>query len=95
MVIMSNKPIKTAKIIVIPSSDCVGTRKRIQHRLENRGSLLTPVERDFLESMYERLAFANTLSEKQCRWLLSILERTATKNLKTVKSGAGHATDRP
>ncbi|EME67546.1 hypothetical protein H261_22963 [Paramagnetospirillum caucaseum] len=60
-----------------------------------RANMLTPVERDFLMSMFDRLAFTNTMTEKQCHWLLSILERTATKNLKTAKSGPGHATDRP
>lgn len=92
---MNNKPRKAANTIAILASDCVGTRKRIQHRLEKQADLLTPVERNFLESMFERLAFANTMTEKQCHWLLSILERTATKNLKTAKTGPGHATDRP
>ena len=92
---MNNKPRKTANTIAILASDCTGTRKRIQHRLEKRANMLTTVERDFLMSMYERLAFANTMTEKQCFWLMSILERTDTKNLKTAKSGPGHATDRP
>jgi hypothetical protein len=91
---MNKKQRKTANSVAVPSSDCVGTRKRIQHRLEKRADLLTPVEIDFLMSMYDRLAFSNTMSEKQCFWLMAILERTATKNLKTAKSGPGHQTDR-
>lgn len=92
---MNKNKIKSANSIAIPSSDCVGTRKRIQHRLDKRADLLSPVEHNFLISMFERLAFTNTMTEKQCHWLLSILERTATKNLKGAKSGPGHATDRP
>lgn len=91
---MNNRQRKTANSVAAPSSECVGTRKRIQHRLDKRANLLTPVERDFLMSMYDRLAFANTMTEKQCFWLMSILERTATKNLKRGKSGPGHETDR-
>ncbi len=94
MAIMNKKPRKTANSVAIPSSGCVVTRKSIQHRLDKRVNLLTPVERDFLMSMYDRLAFSNTMTEKQCFWLMAILERTATKNLKAAKSGPGHETDR-
>ena len=60
----------------LPSTIAQGLRQRCSHRLEHRRHMLTPKEIDFLHSMFERLAHAYTLSQKQSDWLLAILERT-------------------
>lgn len=65
-----------AQSINLSSTIATGLRQRCGHRLEHRLDMLNAKEIDFLHSMYERLAHGYTLSEKQCNWLLAILERT-------------------
>lgn len=65
-----------AQSINLSSTHVQGLRQRCSHRLEHRRDMLNPKEIDFLHSMFERLAHAYTLSQKQCEWLLAILERT-------------------
>lgn len=71
-------------MITLNSSELTGLRQRVLHRLEKCRHLLTPKEFAFLMSMYEVLASAKGLTERQLKWLLDILERTETKRLKRI-----------
>jgi hypothetical protein len=79
---MNKKHNKFADRITLSSSTCVGMRQRIRHRLDKRDDMLTPQERDFILSMYDRLAFSNNITKKQENWLNAILARTDTKEIK-------------
>jgi hypothetical protein len=88
---MNRKTKKTDTGITLNSSMCVGIRQRIRHRLECRGDMLKAVERDFLMSIYERLAFSNELSSKQGKWLYALIERTDTAVMKKAAKVAAQA----
>ena len=72
----------TTTRIAFSSSDFAGLRKRVLHRLEYRRDLLDAKEFNFLMHMDEWLATKSWISVKQGSWLIAILERTDTKNLK-------------
>ena len=70
------------KRMAIDTSGLLSLRMRTLHRLEHRRDLLTPQEFAFLMHMDEWLATKTWISVKQGSWLIAILDRTETKEIK-------------